>query len=284
MAGDTNVKIAYGLDLAGYTTGKSALARVERECGSRIVHAIVFTNHPFSKKRVGAHKLCIEPEVDAIQCILRTGGLYVDVPIDLQDLTKPDPTFIWQLTRRPVDHAFHGLAPLADRIGSPVARFRKILSTLSIDPLGDGLWETYPRATISLLGGFEECRNKKGSLTYKDGRAKRNDGEWIPCLMRKGRDAADKAVACMATEIGITTSDGTTINDDELDAVICALTGVAPKSALLCGDELEKEILCRINADPSQKTGFGGPTGYVLLRRRFWSEIPLDKNKMERRI
>ena len=297
MTGARNVKVAYGLDLAGYSKGKkSALARVAWHGGNEPVEAKVVTDHPFAQELKRCHKLAPRCEQQAIDCMLAQGRLFVDVPIDLQGLMGLDPRkesgdcdhqFVWELTLRPVDYAFGALPALADRIGSPVARFRNILSTLGIDPLGDGLSETYPAASLSLVGEFERCKNKKGHLTYKDGRAKREDGKWVPCGRREGQRAADTAVACIATEIGITT--GTTITDDELDAVLCALTGVAPPSALLCGSALEKEISCRIEKklnskrrntrteSPRQARRATAPLGYVLLRCKFWREIQLER-------
>ena len=288
MAGDSNVQIAYGLDLAGYYQGrKSALAWLTRQCGSRTVSAQVLSGHPFAKRRIRADRFSVKCEREAIKFMLGEGRLCVDVPIDLQGLMgldprtesgDVDPQFVWELTLRPVDYAFDALAPLADRIGSPVVRFRHILSTGQRDQLGLRLWETYPRASLSLLGDFKKCGNQQGNLTYKDGRAKQEDGKWVPCLSRKDRDAADRAVACMATEIGITSKDGITINDDELDAVICALTGVAPRSDLLCGAPMEEAISCRIKKKlGTQEARVTAPRGYVLLQRRFWSEIHLEK-------
>ena len=57
--------------------------------------------------------------------------MLVDTPVDLQGL--PNPTnvyFAWELVKRPVDYAFDALAPLANLIGAPVARFQNLLSAL----------------------------------------------------------------------------------------------------------------------------------------------------------
>ena len=308
MAGDSNVKIAYGLDLAGYSTGKSALARVERECGSGMVRAQILDDHPFAKRRVGKDILAVELEREAIEFILREGRLCVDAPIDLQGLMGldspegtgaclsrlvgrfrkpgvPSARFTWELTSRPVDYAFGGLQPLASWIGSLVARFRNVLTTHQRGELGLRLWETYPAATLRLLKTSGRCGDTKVDLHYKDGRAKREGGSWVPAPKDDEPKSVSRAraVACMATEIGITSKDGTTINDDELDAVICALTGVAPRSDLLCGAPMEEAISCRIKKKlgkkklGTQEARVTAPRGYVLLQRRFWSEIHLEK-------
>ena len=303
MAGNSTVKIAYGLDLAGYSTGKSALARVERECDSEKVCAKIFDDHPFAKRRIRREELNVECEGKAIEFMFGKGRLSVDVPIDLQGLMgldPPDPEagtdphrFTWELTLRPVDYAFDALPPLATFIGSPVARFRNTLKTFGTSPLGQRLWETYPAAVLRLLGDSSACGSMIERRSYKGGRAKREGGNWVPLPKGKKQMAAARAeaLACKATELGITASDETTIDDDDLDATLCALTGVAPPFALLCGSALEIEISCRIAKKlnstsrkaraerPGQETRATAPLGYVLLRCKFWSQIHLEREK-----
>lgn len=285
MTSGSDRAIAYGLDLAGYSRGKkSALARAEWRGDREPVRVSVLIDHPFAKRLNGIDTLNPEPEREAIKFMLGEGRLCVDVPIDLHgllglDQREVDARFVWGLTRRPVDFAFGGLAPLADRIGSPVMRLRNVLTTEYRDQLGSSLWETYPGATISLSDLFLQCKNEKDSLAYKHGEAQWGPEGWVAA--GEGKVAAT-IVSRMASEMGITASDGTTINDDELDAVICALTGVAPRSALCRDGDLEKEILRRIEEKTpakmrTQKSRTTAPRGYVLLLRRFWSEISLEK-------
>ena len=275
MTCGTDRKIAYGLDLAGYSRGeKSALVRVEWP-GEGPVKAKSLRGHPFARAAKGIDTLDPECEQNKIDHILAEGNLCVDVPIDLQGLMGLDsaessrslcPRFIWELTLRPVDHAFHARPPLADRIGAPVVRFRNILTKPQRRQLGSRLWETYPGATLELM-----TRTKPG---YKKGRAKSEVGEWVPS--REGC-TADEELACLANVLSVTAKPGTELNDDELDAVLCALAGVAPKCALLFGCGLEEVISSRINKAPgTEDTAFAAPKGYVLLDRRFWSEIRLD--------
>ena len=274
--------MAHGLDLAGYSTGKSALARAEDECSSGTVRVRIISGHPFSDKRKRKHVLDVNPEQAQIRSMLAEGRLCVDIPIDLQGLMDIDPPqegkncadmpFVWERTLRPVDYAFGALPPLADRIGSPVARFRTILPEQQRDQLGQRLWETYPRAIIERL--TEQNR------PYKNGAAVFDGEKWIP--MTKGTACHDR-LADIANRIGLTAGDGISVNDDELDAAVCAVAGVAPRRALLCGHELEKEIRCRIKKKLKQSAARNvPPRGYLLLRCQFWSKIHLTKTVADR--
>ena len=274
-------KVAYGLDLAGYSTGKSALARAENECSSGTVRVRIISKreHPFAKKRKRQHVLDVKPEQDRIESMLAEGRLCVDIPIDLQGLMGLDPSqkrdgcaetqFLWERTLRPVDYAFGALPPLADRIGSPVSRFRTILAERQRNQLGRRLWETYPRAVLERLTG------SKGH--YKNGKAAFDGGKWIPHPITEATGGS-KELARIANKSGLTASDRTLVDDDDLDAVVCAVVGVAPQSALLCGHELEKEIRCCIKKKLNQQEArSAAPRGYLLLRSRYWSEIHLTE-------
>ncbi|HWB31690.1 MAG TPA: hypothetical protein VG714_00790 [Acidobacteriaceae bacterium] len=86
--------------------------------------------------------------------MLHIGPVAVDIPIDLQGLGGPAQiSFVWELTRRPVDRALGALAPLADRIGAPTARFRNIVDAGGFgSSLGSRLFETYPAGSLKRLG------------------------------------------------------------------------------------------------------------------------------------
>src|SRR5579872_1480207 len=163
------MKISYGLDLAGYSTGKSSLAKATFN-GSTELSVVVYRNHPFAEKLEGWET--VGPLVERERRLLRfMQPLYVDVPIDLQGL--PNQTgvrFTWQLTKRPVDFAFSALPPLADRLGSPVARLAYLL-VADRSALGSGLYETYPAASLEPMLG--------GKRSYKGKTAKWKDGNWI---------------------------------------------------------------------------------------------------------
>ena len=277
-------KVGYGLDLAGYSTGKSALARAEYECpnGTVRVRIIPISEHPFARKRKLQDVLDVEPERGWIECMLAESRLCVDIPIDLQGLMDLAPLperdgcagtpFLWELTRRPVDYAFGALPPLADRIGSPVARFRTTLTERQRNQLGHRLWETYPREVLKRLTGTHGH--------YKNGRAAFDGRKWVPHPSTEKTAGRSTELARIANQIGLTASGPTSVNDDDLDAAVCAVAGVAPQWALLCGAELEKEIRCCIKEKlEQQEARNAAPRGYLLLRSRYWSGIHLTETE-----
>src|SRR5262249_18741208 len=135
-------------------------------------------------------------EVETLRRCFAIGPVAIDVPIDLQDLLQPQrATPIWELTLRPVDRALGAMRPLADRIGSPVARFQAIMRAGAFDDLlGRSLFEPYPAGTWLL--------NNIGSKGYKG----KNGGSVCGELCAKLRITPVLS------------------NDDALDAVIVAVT------------------------------------------------------------
>src|SRR5688500_7545619 len=116
------MKIAFGLDLAGYSTSKSALAMAQRDA-QRIV-VTVFIAHPLAAriKRRDVLANTVEKERACIQQCCELGALYVDIPIEMQELPYPaEVRYVWQLTHRPVDYAYNAMPAFADRIGAPVS-------------------------------------------------------------------------------------------------------------------------------------------------------------------
>lgn len=197
--------IGFGLDLAGYTTGKSSLAVIEiRE---KIGRATVLSNSCFAKKRGTNDYLepIVAEEVEALSECLKLGNVAVDIPIDLQNLTRPEAAKkVWQLTHRAVDKAISnklikkdGLAPIADRIGYPLARFQRIMDCGSFfTDLGKRLFETYPKAVLVSLGLDSE--------RYK---------------ASKGKDKCRE----ICERLNIKEN----LNDDDLDAIVCAIVAAA---------------------------------------------------------
>lgn len=283
MTSPNDAKVAYGLDLAGYSTGKSALARAEDEGLGGTVRVYVISKHPFVERRKRPDVLDVKPEQDAIKCMLAKARLCVDIPIDLQglmDRRDAGTRFVWECTLRPVDYAFGALPALADRIGSPVARFRNILTEHQERELGRGLWETYPRAVLERLIG--------STPPYKNGRVVFRDRKWTPRPMTEATRHRSEALACIAKRICVTADDGTVINDDDLDAAVCAIAGLAPPSAVLCGHQLEQEVLCHIKKKLKQPEArsvpsrcYPAPRGYLLLRCKYWSKIHLTSPRTE---
>src|SRR5438477_3337874 len=85
--------------------------------------------------------------------------------------------YYWQLVKRPVDHIFKALEPLASNLGFAVARISHLLGRLAADNaglmLGENLFETYPAATLQLVWHTNKLTGEKykgGKIVYRDGR------------------------------------------------------------------------------------------------------------------
>ena len=250
-------KTAFGLDLGGYSAGGSALARATRRNPTE-VQATVYRGHAFSKKPGMGKPLApiVEKEVEFLAACLQRATLYADVPIDLQGLPCPGgEVYAWQLVKLPVDFAFGALPPLADRIGSVVARFRNVLRLLSQDqpdPLGVRLHETYPASSLRLLElPHKGYKDEKNQITFEG-------DTWL------GRGAKGEVLARIANELRMTGAHNERLSHDELDAVLCALTGVVDRSCLLQEKELETAISEKVGDDRVDPTP---PKAYVLMRR-----------------
>lgn len=235
------MKKAFGLDLAGYSTGRSALAMatVSDDAPPTVT---IMTDSVFARKVKGKNRLpnhC-RSEVECMQNILSEGKLFIDVPIDLRDLqAPPNPQFVWQLTKRPVDEAFGGLCPLASWLGACVARMQNLRRRLrdgNNDPLGKRLFETYPAGSLNL--GNQKYEG------YKPGQAqwsRRN--HWRPCRGGNDKDITLAGLLNNLTWTADTELDAFT--DDEFDAALCALTGFGNQ---LCEQKLRDVMNRRLAA------------------------------------
>lgn len=222
------------------------------------MEATIYYGHAFSKKPGKGKPFApvVEKEVELLAACLRNRPLYVDVPIDLQGLPSPGgELYPWQLVKRLVDFAFEALPPLADRIGSVVARFANLLRSLPSehpDPLGQRLYETYPAASLRLSGlPYEGYKEKNARVAFEG-------SQWV------GNGQRGERLACIANNLRMTASLGTELGHDELDAVVCALTGVVEERCLLRGNELEVVISDKVRDDQVDPTP---PKAYVLMRR-----------------
>jgi len=206
--------IGFGLDLSGYTTNKTSLAAVVANGDS--AEAILLRNSAFSARRTTDMSVrdAIEDETLALKRCLGVGPVAVDIPIDLQNLLFPDRAeAIWELTRRPIDRTLNAMPPLADRIGAPVARFSAIMREGDFyDRLGTDLFETYPAQNLKRI-------NFSGN--YKSKRSERLNETRAACEDLSRHLTFDRACH----------------SDDDLDAIICALTAVAPEDALVSKSE-----------------------------------------------
>jgi hypothetical protein len=195
--------VGFGIDLAGYTTGKTSLAFVDIR--GRSASATILRGSALSKKRRTDDSLneIVKDEVAVLRQCLAIGPVAVDVPIDLQTLPHPkDPQTVWALTKRPIDYAINAMPPFADRIGSPVARFAEIMRRGKFfGLLGTQIFEAYPSITLRMLNIDRRYKGKIG---------------------------ASKLVSlCKNLRIHPNVE-----NDDDLDAIICAITAAAPSSGV----------------------------------------------------
>jgi hypothetical protein len=183
----------------------------------------------------------VKAEAHALKQCLDLGPVAVDIPIDLQNLLAPAAAeVIWELTHRPVDKKLRAMAPLADRIGAPVARFSAIMRDGGFsDRLGKDLFEAYPAENLRRLGFSGNYKAKSPEkLSEKHAECERLcrylaiDREWH--------------------------------NDDDLDAIICAITAVASKDALASANELGLD-LDRL------------PKGFRILKRNPFNSIALTE-------
>lgn len=241
---------AYGLDLAGYSTKGSALAKAERTGES--ITVTIMRGNVFANQAAGTDNLAAasNPEVNELKRLMKDAPVYVDVPIDLQGLPAPtDATKVADLTKRPIDQALGALPPLADKIGSYVARMqhlrRRLTADLGRDPLGDDLFETYPAASLKQSGHSSE--GYKGTAVFASGMwaGEPAEGE---AEQKKNNKLAD-----LLNALKWTASAGLKLIHDEFDAALCAITGVGQR---IEGRDLAQEY---------PATADSLPKGYAVL-------------------
>jgi hypothetical protein len=221
-------QIAFGIDLAGYSSGKSVCAVAEQ--GDEHVAVTILSGSPLSDRHRGDEE--IGPIVAREAAFLRSllsHAVAVDIPIDLQDLLTPKPLQVWQLTKRPVDHALGALCPLADRVGSPTARFRNILAVGGLrGALGDRLFETYPAGSLRML-----------QLPYRG--------------YKNGSIEAEATLRALMVSLHVSPGG---LTHDEFDATLCAIAALPEYR--LTGIALSKALSVPLTQMPN---------GYLLLKR-----------------
>ena len=255
---------AFGLDLSGYGSGRSALARARTD--GRDIRVAILEGTVFSRRfGDGAALAPVIAEEAALLCAcMEDGPVYADIPLDLQGLPDtPAPAYTWQTAKRPVDRALGAMAPLGDRIGWPVARMRAILARMRETrriTLGRDIFETYPAASLRSTG--------LSARGYKPRRAIRADGVW--------REAdGNGPLAALCTALDLEASDGLTLTDDEFDALVCAVTGAASKADRLEGPSLETVIASGM-AKRFPDAPSAPPAGFAILARRPEGKIILE--------
>jgi predicted nuclease with RNAse H fold len=239
--------LGFGLDLAGYTTGRSSLAVIRSN--ENAAHATLLRNSVFSRKHNSdtlLENLVLEEEKTLRRC-LSLGSVAVDIPIDLQGLPFPkEAKQIWELTLRPIDRELNALRTFADRIGSPVVRFRRIMQVGRFKEfLGIGLFETYPKAGLQKMG---IC-----TTGYK--------GTGL-----EGQQARSRI--CRHLNFESAPQIGLPFTHDDIDAVICAITSVAQTVHLCAKNDYQT---------PSERM----PCGYRLLKENPFRKVDVDTQDFE---
>lgn len=272
------MKTAFGLDLAGYTGGKSAFCRIDLN-DEKTATATVYSGHIFAKITGGKQSFfdTVQKEVELLAACCKKAYIIIDSPIDLQGLPFPENSeYSWQLTKRPVDFAFDALAPLAERIGYPCARVLNLYTRLTKEfenPLGNQMFETYPAASLELL--------KLPSKGYKGEEITFRNGYWN----WKKEDKKSEILAEIAEAFKLAAPEGLILNDDEVDSIICAATGIAGENKLLQGSKLAVEIRKRLqeklNLKNLEKIPSSEPEGYVLLEKLPAFEIMVEKKEVK---
>lgn len=240
------MKPSFGWDLAGYGKSGSALCRADRDGDT--INARVFRVPVICCPKLkidSSIQATVEVELEMLRRFAKIGNTYLDVPVDLQLLARimdhrEDELglYYWQLVKRPVDHVFKALAPLASNLGFAVARTSHLLGQLAGENvglmLGENLFETYPAATLQLVrqtNKWTEAKYKGGKVIYHDGKWHAHSGK------RKDEQAGNKrrkndGLATLATTLGFRAAEDDEMTDDEFDAVICAVTGCLPDCTL----------------------------------------------------
>jgi hypothetical protein len=222
---------SFGLDLAGLAGGRSRLARARQGKDGQIEVTVFRTRLGPPRRDTQNAGLVKEPWQRVLKACMARGPLFVDVPIDLQGLPAEEPEFLWQLTHRPIDYAFAALPPFASWIGYLCAGFQFLIGG-DIQHCGTRLFETYPAASLALMQEGSGERDQ-----YKSRKARKSDSGWV-AISKKG-------LAEILERLDVQAELGVTLDDDDVDAMLCALTGVKGVRATTL-EELKEEVKRRL--------------------------------------
>ena len=256
---------AIGIDLAGFRGKDTACVKTEWRNGDIVATLLppntLCQDHPGIDSAV---PILLQDAQKLRQWIVDGYGVSMDCPIDLQGLpTLLNPQYLWQLIRRAIDRLVNGIPPLADKLGSVVAR---CLATLQHEnlrgELGIHLFETYPKA-ILIRKRFERSDIKKG---------------WIVLLAADGpqeveasgdteqeREQNGLAVVAELRRLHVVCGgeQPVRLTDHQLDAILCTspLLSDNPTMADTLTEELHNEY-------PDLKAV--APQGYILDDKNIW--------------
>lgn len=181
--------------------------------------------------------------------------------------------FLWELTQRPLDFAFYGDSPRADRVGEFGERFRAMLAA-SAFTLGKDLLETAPAAAVELMDFRGQFRD--GACHHGKNGWKADDGEKRP----------DKLLAKLFAELGVNPGQGAErLDGDDVAAMLCALAalGHAKSEGVLSPRDLDAQVSERcgrrggFEPNPRHKA----PPHCAVLAQPFWESITVSRSKGE---
>jgi Protein of unknown function (DUF429) len=253
-------EVAFGLDLAGLAGSNSRLARAQGDRGRGCIHVTVFKGPGVPHGFEGADSLenVIASWGPIVESCVQRGTLVVDTPIDVQALpVVVAPRYVWQLTKRPIDYALGGQPPFASWIGYLVSTFR-FFAGAHVEALGHQLLETYPAASLRRVLGTPPQSYKKQSARFLN-------NHWHP------HDGNAEGLSTLLECLELQAAQGTTLDDHEVDALLCAVTGLGGAFASTGAELLEevtKTLADKMEMTVQEMAQLGlvfVPNGYRLL-------------------
>lgn len=284
----------YGIDLSGFSQGRTRVVKAEWEEGGNVIQASVIPT-VLAEKHQGK-KLANEVK-EQFQKDCEPWGdspiVVVDVPLDLQGLPHvpiSNTSSIWQLTQRVIDRVLNARPPFADRIGATVTLWRAICPWAE-DEWGKTLFESYPAASLRASGLADRSYKENAREGEAPDEGDRKEGKKVKAVAgwREGGWHVE------GTQVGIVHNLATLLNTlrvrpkeshvrcehDELDALLCALAGL-PRMPIKAGNDLEdfvEQEARRLAVELPEAWSL--PRGFRLLNvdseNLPWSAILLDK-------
>jgi hypothetical protein len=120
------------------------------------------------------------------------------------------------------------------------------------EPAGrDQVFETYPAGSLEQIFGRRP--------PYKRQAAQYRNGRWT----------GDDGIVGLLDRLKTTADEGTQLNDDHLDAALCALTGILPSAYLLgsamLGAAIQDRLAQKLGQRDPELIALNRPARYVLI-------------------
>lgn len=254
-------KRAYGIDYSGLMSSNEKTAcyvlEVSKVRGSPVLRATKVDDLSHAMPRQSPRSIddYLAAEFRLFLRAKKEGApVVIDAAVDNDTLLSKDGQkfFDWELTKRPVDFITGGQSPNSSLFGHLTARIQAVQAKQngrSRIILGRHLFECYPRAALFCVTqktlSFERLR--KYAPGHSGGRAEWVNGSWIRDPASPPADSRrNSAVAriCNALRISPGASHRHFIESHDLDAIICAITGLLRPRAHL-REEMQSELLRR---------------------------------------